>query len=150
MMPIAEICNRNVVIVEVNDTILNAAKLMRKHHVGDVIIVKKSNGSSIPVGIVTDRDLVIEVMAPEIDPSVLTVGDIMKRSLATVKDNAGVFETVQHMRSKSVRRMPVVDDGGNLLGIVTLDDLLQLLIEELSLISKIIRHEQLKEISARP
>lgn len=149
-MPIAEICNREVVIVEVNDTVLSAAKLMRKHHVGDVLVVKKSNGSSIPISIVTDRDLVVEVMAPEIDASVLTVSDIMPRDLATVKEGTGVFETIQHMRARGVRRMPVVDDGGNLVGIVTLDDLLGLLVEELSLLTKLIGHEQLKEASARP
>lgn len=149
-MPIAEICNREVVIVEVNDTVLSAAKLMRKHHVGDVLIVKKSNGSSIPIGIVTDRDLVVEVMAPEIDASVLTVGDIMPRDLATVKEGVGLFETIQHMRARGVRRMPVVDDGGNLVGIVTLDDLLGLLVEELSLLTKLIGREQLKEAGARP
>lgn len=149
-MPIGEICNREVVMLEINNTVLSAAKLMRKHHVGDLLVVKKSNGSCIPISIVTDRDLVIEVMAPEIDPSVLTVGDIMPRSLATVKENTGVFETIQHMRVKGVRRMPVVDEDGNLVGLVTLDDLLGLLAEELGLLTKLIAQEQIKEASARP
>lgn len=149
-MPIGEICNREVVMLEINHTVLSAAKLMRKHHVGDLLVVKKSNGSCIPISIVTDRDLVIEVMAPEIDPSVLTVGDIMPRSLATVKENTGVFETIQHMRIKGVRRMPVVDEDGNLVGLVTLDDLLGLLAEELGLLTKLIAQEQIKEASARP
>lgn len=149
-MPIAEICNRDVIIAGVNDTVLSAAKLMRKKHVGDVVIVKQTNGSSTPIGIVTDRDLVVEVMAPEIDPSVLTVGDIMPRSLATVKESAGVYETIKHMRAKGVRRMPVVDDDRNLIGVVTLDDLLSLLVEELGQLTKLIAHEQIKETSARP
>ena len=149
-MPIGEICNREVVMLEINHTVLSAAKLMRKHHVGDLLVVKKSNGSCIPISIVTDRDLVVEVMAPEIDPSVLTVGDIMPRNLATVKENTGVFETIQHMRVRGVRRMPVVDESGNLVGIVTLDDLLGLLAEELGLLTKLIAHEQIKEASARP
>lgn len=149
-MPIGEICNREVVMAEVNDTVLSAAKKMRKHHVGDVLIVKKSNGSCFPISIVTDRDLVVEVMAPEIDPSVLTVGDIMTRDLATVNENAGLFDTIQHMRTRGVRRMPVVDERGNLVGVVTLDDLLGLLVEELGLLTKLIAHEQTKEVSARP
>lgn len=148
-MPIAEICNREVVIVELNETVLSAAKLMRKHHVGNVLVVKKSNGSSLPISIVTDRDLVVEVMAPEIDASVLTVGDIMPRNLATVTEDTGVFETIQHMRSRGVRRMPVVDGSGNLVGIVTLDDLLGLLVEELGLLTKLVAHEQIKEASKR-
>ena len=149
-MPIGEICNREVVMLEINHTVLSAAKLMRKHHVGDLLVVKKSNGSCIPISIVTDRDLVVEVMAPEIDPSVLTVGDIMPRNLATVKENTGVFETIQHMRVRGVRRMPVVDESGNLVGVVTLDDLLGLLAEELGLLTKLIEHERIKEASARP
>ena len=149
-MPIGEICNREVVMLEINHTVLSAAKLMRKHHVGDLLVVKKSNGSCIPISIVTDRDLVVEVMAPEIDPSVLTVGDIMPRNLATVKESTGVFETIQHMRVRGVRRMPVVDESGNLVGVVTLDDLLGLLAEELGLLTKLIEHEQIKEASARP
>ena len=89
-------------------------------------------------------------MAPEIDASVLTVGDIMPRNLATVKESTGVFETLQHMRARAIRRMPVVDDGGNLVGIVTLDDLLGLLVEELNMLTKLISREQLKEAAARP
>jgi CBS domain-containing protein len=96
-MPIGEICNREVVITEVNDTVLHAAKLMRKHHVGDVLVVKKSNGSSIPISIVTDRDLVVEVLAAEVDPNILNVGDIMPGELATVKEDTGIFEAIQHM-----------------------------------------------------
>jgi len=149
-MPIGEICNREVVITEVNDPVLSVAKLMRKHHVGDVLVTKKSNGSSIPVGIVTDRDLVVEVLAPEIDPKTLNVGDIMTRELATVKEDTGVFEAIQFMRVRGIRRLPVVDDGGNLVGVVTLDDLLGLLVEELGLLVKLIAHEQRKEASVRP
>jgi len=150
IMPIGEICNREVVITEAGDTVLHAAKLMRKHHVGDLLVAKKSNGSSIPIGIITDRDLVVEVLAPEIDPKTLNVGDIMTRELATVKEDTGIFEAIRFMRVRGVRRLPVVDDGGNLVGVVTLDDLLELLVEELGLLVKLIAHEQKMEASVRP
>jgi len=149
-MPIGEICNREVVIAGVDDTVLDAAKLMRKHHVGDVLVVKQSNGSNIPIGIVTDRDLVVEVLAPEVDPKTLNVGDIMTSELATVKEDLGVFEAIRFMRIKGIRRLPVVDDRGSLIGVVTLDDLLELLVEELGLLVKLIGHEQKKEASDRP
>lgn len=148
-MPIGEICNREVVITRVDDSVLNAAKLMRKHHVGDIMVVHQSNGSCIPVGIITDRDLVVEILATEIDPATLTVGDIMASELATVKEDIGVFEAIRFMRIKGVRRLPVVDNDGNLVGVVTLDDLLELLVEELGLLVKLIVHEQEKEASDR-
>lgn len=148
-MPISEICNREVVIVQRNNTILEAAQLMRQHHVGDVVVVEDRGGIKVPVGIVTDRDLVVEIMAPAIDPMVVTVGDIMVSGLATVRDNAGVSETIEYMRAKGVRRVPVVDRNGGLVGIIALDDLLELLAEELLALAKLVRHEQKKEIVNR-
>src|SRR5574340_613686 len=110
-MPIGEICNREVVIVQPNKSALEAAQLMRQHHVGDVVVVEERGGFRVPVGIVTDRDLVVEVVAPGLDPSVITVGDIMVPELATVTENIGVFEAIQYMRTKGVRRLPVVEIG---------------------------------------
>jgi CBS domain-containing protein len=148
-MPISEICNREVVIVQRHNTILEAAQLMRQHHVGDVVVVEERGGVRVPVGIVTDRDLVVEIMAPAIDQTVITVGDIMVTELATVKENASLSETIEYMRAKGVRRVPVVDRGGGLVGILTLDDLLELLAEELLALAKLVRHEQKKETMSR-
>ena len=148
-MPISEICNREVVIVQRDETVLEAAKLMRQHHVGDVLVVEERNGARIPVGIVTDRDLVVEIMAPELDHMVITVGDIMASKLATVKENAGIFETIQYMRGKGVRRLPVVNESGGLVGILTLDDMLELLSEELFELARLVRYEQKKEAGSR-
>jgi len=148
-MPTSEICNREVVIVQRHNTILEAAQLMRQHHVGDVVVVEERGGVRVPVGIVTDRDLVVEIMAPAIDQTVITVGDIMMTELATVKENAGLSETIEYMRAKGVRRVPVVDRGGGLVGILTLDDLLELLAEELLALAKLVRHEQKKEMMSR-
>ena len=76
-MHVGEICERKVVIVQRDDTVLEAAKLMRQHHVGGVQVVEERDGVSFPVGVVTDRDLVVEIMAPELDYMVITVGDII-------------------------------------------------------------------------
>ncbi|MDV6345504.1 CBS domain-containing protein [Nitrosomonas sp. Is37] len=149
-MPIGEICKREVVVAQREDTVLQAAKLMRQHHVGDVMVVDDGGkGKRVPVGIVTDRDLVVEVVAPELNPNVITVGDIMVSDFATVKENAGVFESIQYMRVKGVRRMPVVTDDDALIGVVTLDDLLALLSEELDALVKLVAHEQQKEAGIR-
>lgn len=148
-MAIGEICNREVVIIGRNESTLDAAKLMRQHHVGDVLVVEENEGRKEPVGIVTDRDLIVEIMAPELDSAAITVGDIMGSELVTVRENTGVFEAIQYMRTKGVRRLPVVDANNGLVGILTLDDLLELLSEELLAISKLVRVEQQKEAGSR-
>lgn len=148
-MPVGEICNRDVIIVKREDTILETARLMRQHHVGDVVVVEEREGLRIPAGIVTDRDLVVEIMATGLDPAVITAGDIMEQELVTVKESIGVFEAVQYMRSKTVRRLPIVDDTGALVGILTLDDLLELLSEELLAIAKLVSYQRQKETRHR-
>ncbi|SFM20360.1 CBS domain-containing protein [Nitrosomonas communis] len=149
-MPIGEICKREVVVAQRDDTVLQAAKLMRQHHVGDVMVIDDGReGKRVPVGIVTDRDLVMEVIAPELDTNAITVGDIMVSDFASVKENTGIFESIQYMRVKGVRRLPVVDDNNTLIGIVTLDDLLGLLSEELDALVKLMAHEQQKEAGIR-
>ncbi len=148
-MSIGEICNREIIVVQRDDTVLQAAKLMRQHHVGDLLAVEERDGRRVPVGIITDRDLVVEIIAPELDAAVITVGDIMVTKLATVKESSGVFEAIQYMRSKGIRRLPVVDDDGGLVGIVTLDDLLVLLANELGALARLVEREQKNESSRR-
>ncbi|MDQ3185687.1 MAG: CBS domain-containing protein [Pseudomonadota bacterium] len=148
-MPVGEICNRDVIILQRDATILDAAKLMRQHHVGDVLVVEERDSARVPVGIVTDRDLVVEIMATELDQTVMTVGDIMVQELVTVKESAGIFETLQYMRSKAVRRVPIVDENGVLAGVLALDDLLELLSEEMLAIAKLVRYQRQKETRHR-
>jgi len=148
-MAIGEICNREVAFAERETTINAAAKLMRHHHVGSLVIVDDLSGKRVPVGIVTDRDLVVEVEAMDLDPKVITVGDIMTNELITVPESQGVLETMEVMRFKGVRRLPVVDSEGRLAGIVTIDDLLEVLAEELTDLTRIISKEQAREMQIR-
>jgi CBS domain-containing protein len=148
-MPISEICNREVVIVQRDTTASEAAQLMRHHHVGDVVVVEDRGGVKVPIGIVTDRDLVMGIMAPEIDQKVITVGDLLMSELVSVREHDGVSETIEYMRAKGVRRVPVVDSDGGLVGILALDDLLELLAEELLSLSRLVQHEQKKEMMSR-
>lgn len=148
-MPIGDVCKRNVVTVQSETTVVQAARLMRQHHVGDVVVVMHKEGVTNPIGIVTDRDIVIEVIATELDPSVITVGDITVASLAVVHENNGILETFQAMAEAGVRRMPVINTQGALVGIVTLDDLLLLLGREFDAVPHIISREQKKESERR-
>jgi len=148
-MSIGEFCNREVVVVEPSCTILEAARLMRQHHVGALVIVAADAGVNRPVGVVTDRDLAVEVMAAGLDPEEVLVGEVVTEALYSVRESEGVFETMRLMRDHGVRRLPVVDDSGGLQGIFTTDDLLALLAEEMNELSRLIVHEQAKEFRRR-
>ncbi|MGV3580998.1 MAG: CBS domain-containing protein [Methylophilus sp.] len=149
MMTVGAICSREIITVQRDATVLHAAMLMRQYHVGDVVVVKKLKDKIVPVGIVTDRDLIIEVVATELDCNVITVGDIMVTSLTVVKDSASVLEALHLMTNKGIRRLPVIDSSGSLIGIVTLDDLLLLFAKEIGLVSKLVTREQKNEASKR-
>lgn len=148
-MAVGEICKRDVVTAEKALSVVEAAQLMRKHHVGDLVVVEDRGGQKHPVGIVTDRDIVVEVVAAGVNPDALKVGDIMGLEVATVRDSEGLFEALRYMRAKGVRRMPVVDGAGVLVGILTLDDLLSLLAEEMTELAKLVSHERQREAAVR-
>lgn len=148
-MAIGEFCNREVVFAQRETTVLEAARLMRQFHVGDLVVVDESGGKRVPVGIVTDRDIVLEIVCMELDASVLTAGDIMGLDLVTVRESEGVFETMRYMRAKGVRRIPVVDAEGGLVGILTLDDLLEILAEEMNELARLIATERKRESQTR-
>ena len=148
-MAIGEICNREVVFAQREMTVLEASRLMRQYHVGDLVVIDESAGKRVPVGLVTDRDIVLEIVCMELDASVLTVGYIMGLELAMVRESEGVFETMRYMRAKGVRRLPVVDAHGGLVGIVTLDDLLEILAEEMNELARLVATERRRESQTR-
>lgn len=150
MTTIASVCNRAVAFTTRDTSIAAAAKLMRLGHIGSLVIVEQTNGGKrVPVGIVTDRDIVVEVTATGLDPSVITVGDIMEKELVVGRESDSVLETLEIMRFKGVRRLPTVDREGQLVGIVTVDDILEILAEELNELARIVAREQSHEASAR-
>jgi CBS domain-containing protein len=148
-MPIGDICVREVVTATRETTIQKAAQLMRENHVGDLLVVEQRNGLRSPVGIVTDRDIVVAVVAPGLDPAVLSVGDIMGPDLETVQEDDGIFETLNQMRDAGIRRIPVVSEGHALVGIVSTDDIVQLLADEMTEVAKLISREQRREMATR-
>ena len=123
-MSISEFCHRDVVCATRETTVTEAASLMRKHHIGDVIIVEQRGAKRIPIGIVTDRDIVVEVIAAGVDPRELKLGDLRLASLVTVREDQSYAQAVARMSAEGVRRIPVVAADGVLVGIITLDDML--------------------------
>ena len=148
-MSIGRICNRETVIARAEDTIVEVSKLMRLHHVGDVVVIEPDEGANVPIGILTDRDLVMEILAQDLSPDTVTVGDIMSEEIVTAREEDGIWDTLQRMRIKGVRRVPVVDARGGLVGILALDDLLELLAGELADLAKIVRREEGRERTSR-
>lgn len=150
-MTIGDICNREVVFVSRDVTVHAACKLMRHYHVGSLVVVDEagevgsSHGRRVPVGIVTDRDIVVEVDAMSLDAKVITAGDIMSQDLVTAPESLGLQETIELMRFRGVRRLPVVNTENRLVGIVTIDDILAVLAEELSGIAHVVSREHLRE-----
>jgi CBS domain-containing protein len=148
-MPVSECCNVDVVCCEADTAVTDVAALMRKHHVGDVIVIEEQGDKRLPVGIVTDRDIVIETIALQVDVTSFTAGDLMSMPLATVPEQAGIVETLRMMRKHKVRRLPVVASDGALYGIVTSDDLINLLAMELSMMTDAIVDQPLREARLR-
>lgn len=144
-MKVGEVCNREVTVMDRNESVHEAVVLMRQNHVGDVVISENRDGNPVPVGILTDRDVLIEVVAKDVAPESLAVGDVMSFDLLTVPEEETENDAIARMRSKGVRRAPVVDAQGSLVGIVSIDDLLEVLAEELSNIAALIGREQRRE-----
>src|SRR5512141_1931510 len=107
-MNIGEICSRAVAVAESGTSVVQAAKTMRDHHIGALVVVEGGDGARVPIGIVTDRDMVVEVVAADVDYRTLSVGDIMSERPAGIMETAGVFEAIAQMRSGGVRRLVVV------------------------------------------
>jgi len=149
-MTVGKFCNREVIIAEKNITVTEIAKLMRQHHVGDVVVVDSSGGKTKPIGILTDRDIVIELIACDVAPDSVSAGDVMSYELVTVREEDSIWDTLQKMRAKGIRRIPVVNETGELEGILAVDDLLELFAEEINLLAKVPFREQLIEGTTRP
>ena len=148
-MPIGESCNREVIFATQETTIAEAAQLMRRYHVGDLVVVKEVNGKRVPLGIVTDRDIVVEIIAKSQPFENCTVDKIMSSNLVSVTESEGMIETIRLMRVHAIRRIAVVGNDGTLVGILTVDDVLHLLAEELSELAKIPQFQQKREVRSK-
>lgn len=137
-MTVEDVARTGVLTAPPDQSVGNLATVMKEENVGSVVIVDDDDS---PVGIVTDRDLVLNVLEPREDPSQVTAGDVMADALVTVDPDRGVFDAIEIMHEHSVRRLPIVDSAGAMAGIVTLDDLVRLLAEELETLAEIVESE---------
>ena len=143
-MKVGDLCKRPVVTVTAAVPILEVAKLMRSRHVGSVVVVD-SLGTLKPVGIVTDRDIVVEVLAGGIDPGTVNAGDIMTGAPVVLTAGEDISWALKTMRDRGIRRLPIVDDQGLLMGILALDDVMQFLGGAMGDVVQLLGTERLEE-----
>ena len=148
-MSAGEYCNREVIVIGREESLREAVNLFRKYHVGSLVVVEDNRGMKVPVGILTDRDIVIEVIAEGVDIDAVTVGDVMSGDPVTVREATGLLDALALMQSKGVRRMPVIDERGGLLGILTVDDVIELMAEQVTRLAGVISTELRQERKRR-
>ena len=149
-MLVGEYCNREVVVVEEEKSVTEATAIMRQYHVGDVVICKAKYGKQIPVGIITDRDIALEIVAKGTDPESIRVGDAMSFDLTTVTEHDDLMHVIELMRDKGIRRVPVIDTDEALVGILTVDDIVDLLSEVLVDLAHLVDRQKRRETRLRP
>jgi predicted transcriptional regulator len=146
---VGEYCNRDVIVTTKATSIIEVARLMRHYHVGDLVITTSDSNKHTPIGIITDRDIVVELVAKELDLATLTVGDVMSHEIHIASEQDSLLDTVKSMRNKGVRRIPVIDSMENLVGIFSLDDAIDVIAEQLQDLAGLIQHEQRREHKIR-
>jgi CBS domain-containing protein len=149
-MNVNAVCNHNVATVHPSTGVVEAAKQMREAHVGDLIVVERRADRRVPVGIITDRDITVAVVAKGVSPNEVTVADAMSTELLTVHPDSGLGYALRDMRRAGVRRVPVVDADNDLIGVLSVDDVLDHLAVQLEHIADIVRMEQQAEVDRRP
>ncbi len=132
-MDVATLCRRDTLAVRRSVEVIKAAQLMRARHVGYLVVTEPNvnGGRERPVGVLTDRDIVVAVVARKGDSERLTVGDVMTQPPVMVRMTDPVEKALREMRRVGVRRLPVIDQQGMLLGIVSRDDVLGFIASQL-------------------
>lgn len=149
-MHLGELCNHPVITCGRDTTAAELARLMREGHVGDVVVVDGPPEAGTPVGVVTDRDLVTQVLALGLDARRLTAGQLMSPSVCTALDSEEVEDAVLHMSTRGVRRLPVVDRHNRLRGVVSADDLSAYLAHQMNQLGRVMTRQLQIERNARP
>lgn len=147
---VGNIASRIVVVAEPSTPVTEVAKLMREHHVGALPVIEGQVPKNRAIGIITDRDLVIEVLAAGVEGSQLTAAEVMTADVVTIAEGASVFDAIEAMQRHAVRRLLVTDLEHRLVGIVSMDDVIELLAEEMGKLAGTIKRAQQREDRLRP
>jgi CBS-domain-containing membrane protein len=147
-MNIEAICTLKVVTVDHATPLRTAARLMRDRHIGALIVTGIGDGRAPVVGIVTDRDLVIDALARDLDPGTVTVGDLGSTDVVAIPAIASVGDAIATMREEGIRRLLVVDGAQQVVGIVTLDDLVEALAVEMADLAEALRSGPAREAAS--
>lgn len=148
-MKVGQYCKRPVVSISEKAEVLEAARLMRDRHIGFIVVIDEDDPLRKPSGVLTDRDLVLQVMAREVDPRDLVVKDVMTRQPMTASESDDVGDLMQGLRLAGIRRVPVVDTRGSLTGVIAVDDVVDLVAGLLGDIAGSVKNEQRREWSSR-
>jgi len=148
-MVIGGIRTRDVVFVRRETDLVQVAEVMREQHVGSLGVVEDRANGPVPVGIVTDRDIVVSVVAAQVDPLKLNAGEVMRGDVLVAHEQDDIAVVAQRMQQKGVRRIPVVSAGGALVGIAALDDLFAELGDEMQTLVSLFRSERAREKRVR-
>jgi CBS domain-containing protein len=150
-MRVGEICNRLVSHVERSVSIVDAARRMREEHVGDLVVVERRGTETLPVGILTDRDVVVSILAKNSDHvRSLEVGDVIAGQVVTASEDEELPPVLKRMRKFGVRRIPVVNASGALTGILSIDDVICALADALAEVASILSRQTARETERRP
>jgi CBS domain-containing protein len=148
-MDLKKLGSKRVVTVTADTSLEDAARLMRENHVGDVVIVESKGSKKIPIGILTDRDIVMATIALGAPAAPLATGDIMTSDLVTIKEDESLNHLIDLMKEKGVKRVPIVGKDCDLLGIIALEDVMALLTKELAALAEVGKRQKEVEFQRR-
>jgi predicted transcriptional regulator len=148
-MKVDQYCKHGVIAIADEADIVDAARLMREQHVGFLVVFREGDPMRKPVGVLTDRDIVLQVTAREVDPHTVTVGDVMTQQPVVARADDDLGELIHGMQLAGIRRAPVVDARGALKGVIAVDDVIDVVAGLLGHIAGSIRVEQKHEWSTR-
>jgi CBS domain-containing protein len=141
---IEQVCVHNVVAIEHDIPLVQCAKIMHDAHVGSLVVIEVRDGLNIPVGILTDRDIAVKVVAFALEPDIFTARDIMAQPLITALPEENLRLVLSRMRNNGVHRVPVVSVEGALIGILAVDDVWENLLEEVDSLERILLAKKTK------
>lgn len=149
-MTLRDLARREVETASVESTLAACAQKMRRTHVGCLVVAEPAGALLKPLGMLTDRDIVVEAVAPGLDPGTLTAGDVMSRPVAMVTLDEDLLDALSTMRERGVRRLVVTDTDGMLAGLVSVQDVLTALSQQMEALVGVLNAQQAKEATTRP